>query len=622
VNDSLNIENYRDLSNLEGIIFTFVTERGKQEMDYSSYLADEDLRQWINDPARYLLIVGRLIFSFKPKFIAQKPGIHSLIKQYEQAKKENPLRFFAPSGNQALEYLNDFDSSLCILTACNQFGKTQTTLIKKLINSIPCNPEWEIFTKYGVKYRPFVSPKSVGMATYDFSFHRDTTLPMMLDWIPKNELGVYARDYKGKGAKQVNLNTVPTLPLACGTKIHFAAMSQGQTPFEGNVKHDWCWDEQGSEAAFDGADERTRTILNGRHDFSLTPHVVAGRPDTGAGSWINKIFTGETTKGHSVKTYQGQVWDVPDWIYPEAQKVKAFKKWVLEPKEQQNQKAEREGQARFFGKWHESSGLVIDEWDSEKHIIEPFDIPKHWTWYRGVDHGTKHPAAALQCAVSPAGDLFIVKDWQKTGLVVSQIAKDIVEWSGNSLKKIGTYQNPKTNINYDKYQEVQSGRSFQWTVFDPRAWSAKQNESGLLLHKLYEIHGLKMKKGSGKSCDHYVPIMKEWFYIDPEKKHFVTGENGAPRIYVFSTCHNFIKTIKRWVWEARKTRSEDSHEKESPTKKDDDLMDVLKYILQANPIFRGNVRMGDREYYDGIDQWDDDNSRKKCFNPVNRMTGY
>jgi hypothetical protein len=443
---------------------------------------------------------------------------------------------------------------------------------------------------------------------------------MLLNWLPKSELGVYAKDYRGKGAKQVNINNVPMLPTTCGTNFHFLAMSQGQTPFEGNVKHDIGWDEQGSEAAFDGADERTRTSPDGRHDFAMTPHKVEGRPDTGAGSWINKIFSGELTKGHSIQTYAGQIWDVPDWIYPEKQKVKAFEKWVVEPLRMQNDKARREGEARFFGKWHESSGLVIDEWDSEKHVIAPFDIPKHWTRVRGLDHGDKHPAACLWGAISPAGDLFLYRDWLRTGKVVSQIASEIIEMSGNRRKRIGNYRNPRTDTMYDKWEEVQCGEAYQWTVFDARAFSAKQSESGILLSKLYKLAGLNVKQGSGHDSDHYVPILKEWFSIDYDKDHFVTGEKGAPRVYVFDTCTEFIKTIKRWVWAERKTKSSDRLAKESPIKKDDDLCDCMKLIIQNNPKFVGNPRMSDVTHYDFLDDFEVE--QKRSYKPLDQISGY
>ena len=617
---AIDLEEFRDLSNLEGIEYTFMSERGKRVISYAEYIADLDLRAMVNDINRYKLIVGRVIFTYSMEYLKRNPNVMQNLRDFEEAQRQNPLRFFAPSGQQALDFLNDYDNTLCILTACNRFGKTQTMLIKKLINCIPCDPSWEIFTKYGVKHRPFRGAKNIGLASYELDFHTDTLLPMILDWAPKKELGKYAKDFKGKGARKVTMRVDPTLELECGTKFMFSAMSQSQGKFEGNVKHDWGWDEQGSEAAFDGADERTRTYAQGRHDFAMTPHKVEGRPDTGAGSWINKLYSGEATKGHTIGIYRGQVWDVPDWIYPEKSKVQAFEKWVAEPMRTMNDKARREGESRFFGKWHESSGLVIDEWDTPKHVIEPFPIPSHWTRVRGVDHGDKHPAACLCCAVSPAGDLFVYRDWLRTGLLASQVAKEVITACGNDRKRVGSYRNPKTDVMYDKYEEVMSGEHFAWTVFDARAFSHSCKDSGLTLSKLYNMAGLKVKQGSGKDSDHYVPIMKEWFGMDLEKKHFTTGEMGAPRIYVFNTCTDFIKTIKRWVWVERKTKSSERLAKESPTKNDDDLMDCLKLIIQNNPKYIGNPKRVDDDFYDGLDSYEGTSRRK--YTPLNSRTGY
>jgi hypothetical protein len=613
-----NIEDYRDLSGQEGITYTFMSERGRQDMDYVTYLSDLELREWINDIDRYRLMLGRTIFTYTHEYLSSHPKTFEFLKAMEVEKTRNPLRFFAPSGKEATDFLNDFENDLCILTACNRFGKTQTMLIKKLINSIPCDPNWEIFTKHGVKHRPFRGPKNVGLASYDFGFHRDTTLPMLLDWLPSNQLGVYARGYKGKGAKQVNLSNNPILSLECGTKFYFAAMSQGQAPFEGNVKHDWGWDEQGLEAAFDGADERTRTISDGRHDFGLTPHYIDGRPDTGAGSWINKLFEGEVSKGRRITTYQGTIWDIPDWIYPEKQKVSAFEKWVVEPMKLGDDKKRREGEARFFGRWHESSGLVIDEWNSDVHVIEPCDIPKHWTRVRGIDHGDKHPAACLWAAVSPGGDVFFYRDYLRTGRVVDQICEDIIEGSGNTRKKIGEYRNPRTNIAYNRYEEEFKKEAIAWNVFDARAFSGKHHD--MKLSKFYGLHGLRMRQGSGHDSDTYVPILKQWFALDPNKKHFVTGEMGAPRVYVFNTCDNFIRTIKRWVWKERKTRGDQPLAKSSPTKKDDDLCDCMKLILQENPRYIGSPNLGDKEHYDFLDDFSE--TKFDVGRPQDRLSGY
>lgn len=614
------IKSERDLSNLDGILFTFITEDGEEEIDYAKYLASPKLRAKVNDKDRYRLVLGRTIFSYEMDYLKTHPAAAALVDSMADEQRKNPLRFFAPSGKVALDFLNDFENSLCIVTAPNRWGKTQTMIIKKLINNIECDPNWEIFSKYGVNYRPFRGERELALATYDLPFHRTTTLPMLLNWIPQNELGVYARSYTGKGAKQVNLHNVPILPLTCGTRIHFTSMSQGQGTFEGNVKHDWGWDEQGGEAAFLGADARIVEVLDGRHDFALTPHVIPGRPDTGAGSWINKIFDGENTYGHTIGLYKGKVWDVPDWYYPEEKKVKEFYKWVTEPEKTQNVKRVREGEARFFGNFHESSGLVIDEWDSNVHVIEPFDIPKHWSRFRGVDDGSNHPAACLWAAMSPAGDLFLYRDFLRTGMIPTTICDEIIKMSGNRKRLYGTYNHPQTDHIYNKYEEVQTGERFQWTVFDARAFSGGSRESGLTLAKIYDFAGIRMKQGSGHDHTHYVPILKEWFYVDPDKEHFVTGELGAPRIYVFNTCTNTIKTIKRWVWAERKTKSTARLANESPSKVDDDLCDCIKLILQAKPRFRGNALESDSQYYKDMEA----SERPKLITgkPLDRRTGY
>ena len=314
------------------------------------------------------------------------------------------------------------------------------------------------------------------------------------------------------------------------------------------------------------------------------------------------------------------VWDVPDWIYPEESKVKAFQKWVIEPEKMQNTKAEREGLSRFYGMWHESSGLVLDEWDSKVHVIEPFDIPSHWSRFRAVDHGSKHPAACLWAAMSPAGDLFLYRDYRRTGKVPTQIAKEIIELSGNTRRLIGSYQNPKNDQLYSKYEEVQSGERYQWTVFDARAFTKGSDESGIPLSKIYAFAGLRMKQGSGYDSDHYVPILKEWFNIDPEKPHFVTGKMGAPRVYVFNTCEDFIRTIKRWIWVERKTKSTARLAKESPTKEDDDLCDCMKLIIQAKPRFRGNALGSDAKFYKDMEETE---PQKLIVNrAINKLTGY
>jgi len=61
---------------------------------------------------------------------------------------------------------------------------------------------------------------------------------------------------------------------------------------------------------------------------------------------------------------------------------------------------------------------------------------------------------------------------------------------------IGTYNNPKNDMIYNRYEEVQCGESYQWNVFDARAFSTNSSGDGITLAKLYDLAGLHMKKGA------------------------------------------------------------------------------------------------------------------------------
>ena len=39
------------------------------------------------------------------------------------------------------------------------------------------------------------------------------------------------------------------------------------------------------------------------------------------------------------------------------------------------------------GNWDVSEGAAFAEFDIDKHIIPPFQIPYHWMRYKGIDYG-------------------------------------------------------------------------------------------------------------------------------------------------------------------------------------------------------------------------------------------
>jgi len=576
--------------------YTFVTDRGKEVLTYKQYLKNKPLMAFMNESENPRVIMGRRIYCFSQKYLKEKPSVLTGFEALDDEWQSNRFAYYAPSTHDALDFINDTDNDLLMRRGPNRTGKTTDAIIKWLLGppaAFPMDPEWPIFSEHGVKYHAYQGPLRLGVASYEIQNMIDTIWPIMVQfWVPENQLGVYAKRYQGTGAKDSPAwGHNPSLDIACGTNIGFFTYRQSQGIYESGVRHRWLWDEQGLENLFDGADARTRTV-KGTHIFSLTPHMVKGRPDTGAGSWIHDLDSGLVTKGHKVKTYVLSVPDTPDWYYPESEKVKEIEKWDLEPKRAfpPNLKVIAEGRARLYGEWHQTAGLVFDEWNVEKHFIEPlWETPPHeYTLYRGVDHGVTNPTACVYLAVDDKMNIFMYREYYARGRLISENVQEIVRLAGNRLKKLGgEVRCDRSGMIFQRHEEVYTTEHPHKQVLDPRSFATREPATGKMYGDLYRMAGLHtIRAAPGKFSYDWVPAVKELLRIDPDKKHIVTGEMGAPRLYIFSTCVNFRREMERFRWAESK---DTENPKETPQKKDDHGIDALAYAVMNGLRNVGNI---------------------------------
>lgn len=560
----------------------FFTEDGNFLLDYSEYLANKQLMDKIFDETREKLILGNRIFSYDKAYLREHSRIERLFRYLKEQYAKNPMEFFVPSGKTARDFINDWQHTISGIMSCNRWGKTCTALIKMLIRSIPTDKNWDIFKENGVKHVEFAGPKNIGIATYKWANHKRTIWPELRKWIPKSELGEYATSLN------INWDRNPCIELACGTVIWFFCYEQEQDQFESQALDMWVWDEQGQEAKFDGANERMRTGAGRKfHIFSLTPHKLPGRPDTGAGGWIVGLSKEKMTKGHEVKFYHGSLYDVPDWVFPEVQKEAMKYEWVTEPAMSNNIKKLREGRARFFGEPHESSGLVYDELDKAVHIVDPFEIPKNWTRYRAIDHGVTNPTVCLWGAVDPKGVLYIYRELYSIGKLISENTKSIIDASGNELVGDGNAQNNRTGVVYERKRERIIGERYHRTVMDGRSCSFPDATSGYTVGEMYSICGLNVLPASGKNTEDSIPIVKEWLRVDPVTK--------KTRVKIFSNCHHFIEELWGYVNEdyVSSKAGMEKNPKERPRKKDDHGPDCLRFMIQIPPKYIDDIWSGE-----------------------------
>lgn len=588
-------------------------EFGTTTLSYAEYLKNKDMQNFIKNPQRAFLNLGSTLLTYDRNWLSKHSSEEQMFEQLKQIKEENQLQFFSPSclkTTAALDFLNDEKHAVSMIIAPNRVGKSTTALIKLIMDLIPTDPKWDIFTKHGVKWRPWAGPIEVGMATYQWTMMFDILWPEMKRWLPKVEWE------NGPEPNKVS----PQKKLSCGSVINMRVYEQDQQAFESGAYNRWLWDEQAKRHLFDGGDERTRT-RRGRHYFSLTPHAVEGRPDTGGGSWIEDLDSGKVDIGVPVKSYTITVEDVPDWVYPNEAKKAAYIKWIEEPKKRRDFRMLAEGESRFYGKWHRTQGKLFDQVTEELHLIDDFEIPPEFTRYRAVDHGLTNPFGMLCAAVSPPSwlfngvrydepFLFIYREMLQTASSVGEICRLIVDSCGNQRKRMGSIESQAAIIS--RYEEEMISERFHLTALDSRSMANKDPSSGIVLGDLYKLQGLRCTAASGKDERGAIDIVREYFAPVEGQHPFKPNLEVRPRTFIFRSLTNLWRQIV--YYQERRQRLADINKPEKAHKKDDHLVDSLKYLVQIPPRYVEGTWSFDGDY--------EEEKEPRAYYKRNKYTGY
>ncbi len=77
--------------------------------------------------------------------------------------------------------------------------------------------------------------------------------------------------------------------------------------------------------------------------------------------------------------------------------------------------------AIYGGEFQRMQGLVYDCFEEAAHVIEPFPLPTGTVYYAGLDWGFTDPFVLHIRAVTPSGGHYVVGEFCKTGLTISDI---------------------------------------------------------------------------------------------------------------------------------------------------------------------------------------------------------
>lgn len=204
----------------------------------------------------------------------------------------------------------------------------------------------------------------------------------------------------------------------------------------------------------------------------------------------------------------------------------------------------------YLADFRKYTGLVYKDFDTNVHVVEPFDIHPEWQLYRGFDFGTRNPMVCLWIAVDKDDNWYVVHEYYNTGETIDYHAGVI---NSNPL-------NPSVVASYGDPSGAQWIMEFNSRrIFITPATKEKGTQGELWVRMGIEKVQERLKSIPGHFVDRY-------------------GDN-QPSLFVFNDCRETIREFETYRWkEKSEVQAQDLNEPESPEKANDHAMDALRYF--------------------------------------------
>lgn len=200
-------------------------------------------------------------------------------------------------------------------------------------------------------------------------------------------------------------------------------------------------------------------------------------------------------------------------------------------------------QAWLHGNWDVLEGQFFDMWDNDLHVIEPFDVPKTWRKFAGLDLGytKEHPTVFLELAEHPETQtLYVTREYYGEGAVETHI---------RNIKTM--YEKEDCPLIYADPSMFDNSRKFHTS-----------DESPALM---FQREGMPMVPANNSRVNGW-RILKQWLHHNNYHK---------PRLYIFDTCPLLIQTLPLLRYSNRVGAAGEDLD----TKQADDAADALRYAL-------------------------------------------
>ena len=193
------------------------------------------------------------------------------------------------------------------------------------------------------------------------------------------------------------------------------------------------------------------------------------------------------------------------------------------------------------GNWDVNEGAAFTEFDTDLHIVAPFQIPIHWERVKGIDYGYASESACIWAAIDPSdGTLIVYRELYRKGLTGEDLGHLITE------------------------MELQDPLAVSG-VLDTAAWS-KTGTTGPTVGETLVRQGHKLRRADKNRIQGKIQI-HEYLRLQP---------SGSPRLQIFSSCPSLIRELQSIPLDKSNPEDVDTH---AP----DHAYDALRYLIMSRP---------------------------------------
>lgn len=269
-----------------------------------------------------------------------------------------------------------------------------------------------------------------------------------------------------------------------------------------------------------------------------SPFVAASNPGSKGHAWVKKLWIDRDFTGDDIRL------DPEDFLFIPA---KAGENPYLSQSywDTLNSLPEAMRRAMLEGDWRVFAGQVFAEWRDYLHVCQPFSIPADWTRWVAIDYGYSNPFCALWFARTPERDrIYIYRELYASGWRAREQAKRV--------------------------NAASAGERTWLYAADPSMWQKREGVTGDCLAKEYEAEGIRLVRANndrlaGLNAVHEALSWKEL----PNRQQL-----RAPRLQVFSTCTNTVRTLPALPYDNIRVEDVDTDAEDHP-------YDALRYGLMA-----------------------------------------